>query len=323
MRFGKLVIKERVQDRIQPSGQHCAMWSCLCDCGNTCVVAAPNLKSGRTNSCGCLQKERTSAAHLKDQAGKTFGNVLVLERAGSYKSPLGATGPLWLCRCVCGKTFVTHSSALQSGATRSCGCSKRANLQGQKFGRLEVIARADDYINKNGCAITQWLCRCTCGNEVVVRTSSLVSGNTQSCGCYGSSIAEVKICEQLTQLRVNYKTQYTFDDLKTGASPQAKPRFDFGIMDGNNKLLGLIEYQGPHHYIPRFKNWGDRQRLVTDPLKREYCVRHHIPLLEIPYTDDYETAIVQFLKDLNISYANTVPSLSSEEGVTTISQEST
>jgi hypothetical protein len=35
-------------------------WKCLCDCGNTTVVSGHYLKSGRTKSCGCYQKEVTS-----------------------------------------------------------------------------------------------------------------------------------------------------------------------------------------------------------------------------------------------------------------------
>ena len=52
------------------------------------------------------------------------------------------------------------------------------DLRGQKFGRLLVIERA----GSNRGSIT-YLCRCECGNEVIVPTSSLRSGNTKSRGC--------------------------------------------------------------------------------------------------------------------------------------------
>lgn len=61
---------------------------------------------------------------------------------------------------------------------------KKIDLTGQPFGRLVVIRENG---RKNG-RVT-WLCRCLgrqgddCGNEVVVTTSDLRSGNTQSCGC--------------------------------------------------------------------------------------------------------------------------------------------
>jgi len=37
-------------------------WHCTCECGNTCHVSGGNLKSGHTQSCGCLQKEEASKA---------------------------------------------------------------------------------------------------------------------------------------------------------------------------------------------------------------------------------------------------------------------
>lgn len=34
-----------------------AMWKCVCDCGNECVVSGISLRFGHTKSCGCIQKE--------------------------------------------------------------------------------------------------------------------------------------------------------------------------------------------------------------------------------------------------------------------------
>lgn len=52
------------------------------------------------------------------------------------------------------------------------------DLTGQKFGRLTVLQRAET-INKR----TRWLCRCDCGEEVIVEAYNLTKGHTQSCGC--------------------------------------------------------------------------------------------------------------------------------------------
>ena len=54
--FGRLiVIREygRAKD-----GQ--VTWLCRCECGGEVVVKAGNLRSGNTQSCGCLQRERTT-----------------------------------------------------------------------------------------------------------------------------------------------------------------------------------------------------------------------------------------------------------------------
>lgn len=53
------------------------------------------------------------------------------------------------------------------------------DLTGRTFGRLTVLSRAEN--SKGGKP--RWLCRCQCGNECIVHSSSLVSGNTKSCGC--------------------------------------------------------------------------------------------------------------------------------------------
>lgn len=54
------------------------------------------------------------------------------------------------------------------------------DITGLKFGRLTVIKRCGS--NKYGRAL--WLCKCECGNEVIVRGHSLRRGDTTSCGCY-------------------------------------------------------------------------------------------------------------------------------------------
>ena len=54
----------------------------------------------------------------------------------------------------------------------------KADLRGQKFGRLTVI----DYVGTvNRKAL--WLCKCECGNETVLETGHIKSGHTRSCGC--------------------------------------------------------------------------------------------------------------------------------------------
>lgn len=49
---------------------------------------------------------------------------------------------------------------------------------GNTYGYLTVIERA-----KTDSKEVKWLCKCKCGNEVIVRGSSLRNGNTKSCGC--------------------------------------------------------------------------------------------------------------------------------------------
>lgn len=61
--------------------------------------------------------------------------------------------------------------------------SKLIDLTGQRFGRLIVIEKTNA---RNGCTNAVWLCKCDCGNEVVVRGVSLRKGESRSCGCLKS-----------------------------------------------------------------------------------------------------------------------------------------
>jgi 5-methylcytosine-specific restriction endonuclease McrA len=56
------------------------------------------------------------------------------------------------------------------------------NLEGQRFGRLLVIQKVTRPQRIKGQGV-YWLCKCDCGNEKVVWSSSLISNITKSCGC--------------------------------------------------------------------------------------------------------------------------------------------
>jgi hypothetical protein len=56
-RCGKLVVLERAgSDQSRGRSQSHALWSCLCDCGGTIVVAGGHLREGRVLSCGCARR---------------------------------------------------------------------------------------------------------------------------------------------------------------------------------------------------------------------------------------------------------------------------
>lgn len=55
----------------------------------------------------------------------------------------------------------------------------RLQLEGQRFGKLQVLKRTSDPKGKNG----YWLCLCDCGSTSIVVSYALTGGNTKSCGC--------------------------------------------------------------------------------------------------------------------------------------------
>jgi len=52
-RFGRLLIIKRILTITKRR----LRWLCKCDCGNQKIILSDSLKSGKTKSCGCLQKE--------------------------------------------------------------------------------------------------------------------------------------------------------------------------------------------------------------------------------------------------------------------------
>lgn len=124
--------------------------------------------------------------------GQTFGNLVVLEE--KTKHVRGGRYRFCFCECQCGSKIWIRKSSLVSGSTKSCGCLRcksigtkskerigpRVDLSGRRFGRLVV---SDEWRRERSGKyyVTKWHCRCDCGAEKWVQSSSLKQ--SQSCGC--------------------------------------------------------------------------------------------------------------------------------------------
>ncbi len=101
-------------------------------------------------------------------SGTKFGALTVIKRADDYISPKGQHEKRYLCRCECGRDYITRGSWLKSGKSSCCNqCSKikislkrTRDLSNCRFGRWTVIEKAET--EKSG---SYWKCRCDCGNE--------------------------------------------------------------------------------------------------------------------------------------------------------------
>lgn len=111
-----------------------------------------------------------------DLTGQKFGELTALTPAAKRNDRYTR----WICQCSCGKITEVRTDYLTNGHTTSCGHIKKQyfyklDLVGQKFGKLTVLEPVPPASQK---------CKCDCGNIIVVETSNLTNGNTQSCGCY-------------------------------------------------------------------------------------------------------------------------------------------
>ena len=100
-----------------------------------------------------------------------------------------------------------------------------------------------------------------------------------------NSINEAKIAEMLDTLKIQYKQQYSFDDLYSKRKCD-KLYFDIAVFNANI-LLYLIEYDGIQHFESGHFNQDFSIVRTNDLQKNKYCFEHNIPIIRIPYNKEY------------------------------------
>src|SRR3990172_5527061 len=76
----------------------------------------------------------------------------------------------------------------------------KADLSGKKFGRLFVLHEGE----RRSKYLRRWVCVCDCGNKTSVITNCLLSGRTQSCGCFRRE----RICASLKTHGMSKTNEY-------------------------------------------------------------------------------------------------------------------
>ena len=302
-RFGRLVVLELDEEQTLKNKNHAKSYKCKCDCGNVKTVRKSNLNNGAARSCGCLVKEevsKTAKNQTIDITGQRFGKLVITRRKeNDSNDPIKQRrfGAWWYADCDCGtKDVIVKGTYLRSGRVQSCGCyNKEAShdkngidLTGQKYGLLTVI---EEYVpeekskDKRGLL---WRCKCDCGNETIVSSNAIRTGETSSCGCL-SSKNEMLIRNHLDKLGVRFKKQYYFDDLRSPITNWLL-KFDIAVFNSQGDLCFLIEYDGEQHENGvRFASTKEENEIkferlqLYDSLKNQYCEEHNIDLLRISY----------------------------------------
>jgi len=88
-RFGRLVVLADSGERRHSTG---VVWECQCDCGAKTLVQGSNLRSGHTQSCGCLHSERTRERFtVHGKTGSAEANMVIHARARAKRMGLPCT----------------------------------------------------------------------------------------------------------------------------------------------------------------------------------------------------------------------------------------
>jgi len=65
-RYIRFTILKEVQTKEYPNGSSHRMFECMCDCGNSRIIGLASLRSGATQSCGCLRDELVTTHGMSD-----------------------------------------------------------------------------------------------------------------------------------------------------------------------------------------------------------------------------------------------------------------
>lgn len=188
-----------------------------------------------------MNKERR-----KDITGLRSGRVTALEPTERRRN--GSV--IWRCRCDCGRELFLESYKITRGRIESCGCLRgerhRKDITGRRFGKLVALSPLNEKRGSNYL----WQCRCDCGREVRVTASSLLSGNTKSCGCGRA--------EAMRQTVQTYGTVADHIRLIDGTCVEKLERRGLqrnntsgytGVQARGNKWIALITFKGKVYYL--------------------------------------------------------------------------
>lgn len=134
------------------------------------------------------------------------------------------------------------------------------SLAGASFGKLTVAERAEN--DRHGKST--WICRCSCGQSTLVCGSSLLKGETKSCGCLRVEVGKRKSVHGLTDT----PEHYVWRGMKARCTNQKHKSFgDYGgrgiavCQKWSTSFESFMADMGPRptsaHTIERINNDGD------------------------------------------------------------------
>ena len=120
---GRLTVISRA-----PNKSTRAHWNCLCECGNTTIVSGKKLRTGQTQSCGCLRKDTCKETAINQRHSEIYVKQKLQENGYELLSSYEGIQKTAKVKCIkCNHIFTRRIDASlynQHGCPR---CSKQNN----------------------------------------------------------------------------------------------------------------------------------------------------------------------------------------------------
>lgn len=140
--FGRLTVGEDLPSRTYPNGRREGQARCVCICERRVVVSNAKLLNGHTQSCGCLQREKSSLSHGQAAENRALYKI----KQGAYKRGLEwalsdeyVRGQLALPCFWCGDIRAnrdTHARGYLNGTPGWNGLDRLDNAKGYVYGNV-------------------------------------------------------------------------------------------------------------------------------------------------------------------------------------------
>lgn len=269
-----------------------------CSCGNEFETSFDKFKSRNKRQCNeCGKKILANKQKLSYEEVKQFIEVDSNSGCKLLSKEYNNAQEKLLIQCACGNTYKTKWNHFKNSHQRQCPTCGIEMVASKKRLDNEYVK---NYIEQFECKLlskyknteTKITIQCKCGNTFETLFSIFRDYDVHSCRiCRENeksiSKGETKIEKWLIENNIKYKTQYTFEDCKH----DKKLKFDFAILNNDNNVKMLIEFDGKQHFgVGLFSD--DTEKMLeqyskikqSDETKNTYCFRKCIPLLRIPYS---------------------------------------
>lgn len=145
-RFGRWIV---VGEGPRKGKQQRRTMRCQCDCGVERFVQLRHLRSGMSNSCGCLSREVTSQGKSKPILTGEKSHRLTVLREGPRLGKKNERSAV--CRCECGNETTVSLMEFRSGGTKSCGCLMREKASERKIKIVEGVPSKEHPLHNSWC----------------------------------------------------------------------------------------------------------------------------------------------------------------------------